>query len=103
MAKQQLNELGIRTIEVRRKVPPKSGLGFYGRLAANLFSPLPYSVASHSSPEMRTVLKRLMDDDEIDLWHCEWTPYTKLFEDLDANPVDGHGSQRRIVDLEEIF
>ena len=51
--------LGIRTIIVDRAIPPKSGPGFYARLAANLFSPLPYSVASHVSPELRATLGEL--------------------------------------------
>src|SRR5580700_3306392 len=45
-------EHGIRTIVVDRAVPRKSGLGFYGRLAANLLSPLPYTVTSHNSKEL---------------------------------------------------
>src|SRR5215475_8676794 len=40
---------GIATIVVDRPVPAKSGLSFYARLAANLFSSLPYSVATHTS------------------------------------------------------
>src|SRR5256886_11248515 len=32
---------GIETIVVQRTVPPRSGVGFYVRLAANLASPLP--------------------------------------------------------------
>ena len=87
LARKQLAKVGIRGIEVCRKVPPKTGLGFYFRLAANLFSPMPYSVASHSSSEMKSVLKRMVDDGAIDLWHCEWTPYVKLFEGLAANPL----------------
>src|SRR6516162_7211662 len=39
---------GIRAVVVDRAVPPKAGAGFYARLAANLLSPLPYSVASHN-------------------------------------------------------
>src|SRR5438105_13971378 len=35
----------IETIVVNRAVPPRSGIGFYARLAANLLSRLPYSVA----------------------------------------------------------
>src|SRR6478735_6196627 len=44
---------GIRAVLVDRVVPAKSGLAFYARLAANLASPLPYSVASHSSGALR--------------------------------------------------
>src|SRR5437660_4800999 len=44
---------GIRTVVVERTIPPKSGPSFYARLAANLLSPLPYSVASHDSAALR--------------------------------------------------
>src|ERR1700722_15663846 len=46
-----LAERGIETRIVDDPLPSKKGLGFYGRLAANLFTPLPYSVASHISPK----------------------------------------------------
>ncbi len=36
---------GIATVVVDRAVPPKAGAAFYARLALNLLSPLPYSVA----------------------------------------------------------
>src|SRR5438552_11301268 len=44
---------GIATVVVDRAVPPKSGAGFCARLAANLLSPLPYSVATHNSRALR--------------------------------------------------
>src|SRR5437879_3903702 len=52
-AERHFRELGIATVVVDRAVPPKSGPRFYARLAANLASPLPYSVASHASAELR--------------------------------------------------
>lgn len=67
--------LGIRTLVVDRPVPPKSGVRFYGRLAANLLSPLPYSVTSHTSRALIGTLGDLARSEPIDLWHCEWTPY----------------------------
>src|SRR3954453_15690568 len=39
---------GVRTVVVDRPTPPRSGPAFYARLAANLLSPLPYSVARHT-------------------------------------------------------
>src|SRR5579864_2877441 len=42
-------ERGIAPVMVDHAVPPKSGATFYMRLAANLVSPLPYSVTSHRS------------------------------------------------------
>src|SRR3954463_11689483 len=44
---------GIATVVVDRAVPPRSGAPFYARLAANLLSPLPYSVTSHDSRALR--------------------------------------------------
>src|SRR5262245_57730766 len=72
LAKRHLQEMGIQTIEVGRKVPSKQGLAFYGRLAANLISALPYTVAIHASSQMKSVLKRINSERRIDLWHCEW-------------------------------
>ena len=48
-----LREHGVETLGVDHAVPAKSGPAFYARLAANLASPLPYSVATHIGPEMR--------------------------------------------------
>ena len=70
-------ELGIRTVVVERPTPTKKGIGFYARLAMNLFSPLPYSVASHTSPALRAALQRIAAEQPVDLWHVEWTPYAQ--------------------------
>jgi glycosyltransferase involved in cell wall biosynthesis len=72
-----LAEHGVETVVVGRPVPPKSGPGFYARLAANLFSPLPYSVASHTSRGLRSALIQHAATRPVDLWHCEWTPYAE--------------------------
>jgi glycosyltransferase involved in cell wall biosynthesis len=68
---------GIATVMVDRTVPSKSGLRFYARLAANLLSPLPYSVASHNSAALRRALRDHAARHPVDLWHCEWTPYAE--------------------------
>lgn len=68
---------GITTVVVNRAVPPKSGPRFYARLAANLLSPLPYSVASHTSAALRQALRDHAARHPVDLWHCEWTPYAE--------------------------
>jgi glycosyltransferase involved in cell wall biosynthesis len=73
---------GITPLVVERAVPPRSGPGFYARLAANLLSPLPYSVASHSSPALRQALRGLAARDPVDLWHCEWTPYAENLQGI---------------------
>jgi glycosyltransferase involved in cell wall biosynthesis len=68
---------GVRPVLVDRAVPGKRGLGFYARLAANLLSPLPYSVASHNSARLRAALRQHATLFPVDLWHCEWAPYAE--------------------------
>jgi glycosyltransferase involved in cell wall biosynthesis len=72
----------IETVVVDRAVPRKSGPGFYARLAANLLSPLPYSVASHDSPNLRRAIHAYEATHDVDLWQCEWTPYAWALRDL---------------------
>ncbi|HKB02056.1 MAG TPA: glycosyltransferase, partial [Gemmataceae bacterium] len=67
----------IAVVPVNYRVPPKSGPAFYGRLLKNVFSPLPYSVATHTSRAMRRAMDGLTRTDPPDLWHCEWTPYAR--------------------------
>jgi glycosyltransferase involved in cell wall biosynthesis len=77
LAERALREVGIRPYVVNYSIPPKSGIGFYGRLARNIFSSLPFSVATHSSREMAREIDELQLLDPPDLWHCEWTPYAQ--------------------------
>jgi glycosyltransferase involved in cell wall biosynthesis len=77
LAVAQFADWGIRTVVVDRPPPRKSGLGFYTRLGMNLFSPLPYSVASHTSPALVQALRRIAAEQPVDLWHVEWTPYAQ--------------------------
>jgi polysaccharide biosynthesis protein PslH len=72
----------IQSITVDRTIPSKSGLRFYARLAGNLLSPLPYSVATHSSPEMRLAVQSFAAAQGVDLWQCEWTPYAAILRHL---------------------
>ncbi len=81
-----LNDLGIRTIVVDRRVPAKSGLGFYLRLAANLCSSLPYSVTSHTSSALQEAIAKHARSHAVDLWHCEWTPYAESLRGLAGRP-----------------
>lgn len=48
-----LGRHGIEAVLVNRTIPRKSGVSFYARLLANLASPLPYSVTTHSSEPLR--------------------------------------------------
>jgi len=80
-AEDEFRRLGITTVVVDRTVPPKAGPGFYARLAGNLLSPLPYSVATHASPALAEAVARLSDRSPPDVWHCEWTPYAQVLRD----------------------
>lgn len=82
-AETYFNDHGIRTILVERSFPPKSGPGFYARLAANLLSPLPYLVSSQYTQAMRRAIQQFAAKQSVDLWHCEWTPYAALFRGLE--------------------
>ncbi|MCI0701950.1 MAG: glycosyltransferase family 4 protein [Planctomycetia bacterium] len=80
-ADEAFREIGIETVVVDRAVPPKSGPGFYARLAGNLLSPLPYSVATHSSPALAEAVRNFAAENPVDVWHCEWTPYAQVLRD----------------------
>jgi glycosyltransferase involved in cell wall biosynthesis len=75
-------ENGIETRVVDRAVPPKSGPRFYLRLATNLLSPLPYSVVTHNSRELRQALAEIARTQPVDVWHCEWTPYAETVRSI---------------------
>lgn len=80
---------GVETAVVDRPTPPKSGPRFYLRLVANLVSPLPYSVATHTSKPLRQALADHAAQHPVDVWHCEWTPY--------AEALRGIAYHRRVV------
>lgn len=61
----------LRSVDV---VPPparKSGAGLYGAMLAGLFSPLPFSVQSRVSPELRKKIDALLATQPIDLIVCD--------------------------------
>src|SRR4051794_31746319 len=66
-------ELEPRGVRLAPALPPparKRGLAFYARLALNVFSSLPYTVASHNSPGVRSAIAKLAAEG-IDLWQVE--------------------------------
>jgi glycosyltransferase involved in cell wall biosynthesis len=86
LAAEFLRDHGITPVVVDRAVPPRRGPAFYARLAANLLSPLPYSVASHTSRALRQALREHAASRPVDLWQCEWTPYAFVLRGLSAAP-----------------
>jgi glycosyltransferase involved in cell wall biosynthesis len=79
-----LGDHGIETIVVDAPLPRKSGPLFYARLAANLLSPLPYSVATHASRRVREAVRAFAARNKVDLWQLEWTAYAGTLRDVPA-------------------
>lgn len=75
-----LRDHHIEPILVPHPVPSKSGLGFYARLFANLFSAWPYSVTSHQSEPMRRAVAKLAAKERVDVWQLEWTAYLPMID-----------------------
>lgn len=71
-AKEYLSERGIEVKIIDDPLPRKKGLAFYGRLAANLLSPLPYSVTSHVSPKVKQAVAEHASTNKVDLYQLEW-------------------------------
>jgi len=77
-----LAEAGMNPVAVTPRVPRKSGLVFYGRLLANLFSARPYIVTSHYSREFRSAVEGAVDRLCPDIILCEWTPYAVYVQQM---------------------
>jgi glycosyltransferase involved in cell wall biosynthesis len=75
-----LRERGIEPILVHHPVAQKSGLAFYARLAANLFSARPYSVTSHQSTPMEQAINEWGSKRHVDVWQLEWTGYLPMLD-----------------------
>jgi glycosyltransferase involved in cell wall biosynthesis len=89
-----LADHGITPVLVDHPVPKKSGLLFYGRLAGNLLSPLPYSVATHTSPRIRQEVREHARQHPVDVWQIEWQSYLMA--------LDGLGSARSVLNTHNV-
>ena len=69
---------GVRFVTIGRNLPAMQGSAFYVSLLKNIFSPLPYSVQRHASKEIKEAYSTILDKEEFDLIHCEWTPYVEV-------------------------
>jgi glycosyltransferase involved in cell wall biosynthesis len=77
-----LRDHGIEAHIIDDPLPRKKGLGFYARLATNLASPLPYSVASHYSPRFASAVRAIVQHRPVDVWNLEWSGYRYAIEAL---------------------
>ncbi|QGY39173.1 glycosyltransferase [Pseudodesulfovibrio cashew] len=72
----------IRCHPIDKAFTPKRGLRFYAELLGNLVSSKPYIVSRHYSEPMMGKVNDILHENEIDLIHCEWTPYTENIRSL---------------------
>ncbi|MFO0907032.1 MAG: glycosyltransferase [Isosphaeraceae bacterium] len=77
-----LADHGIEPVEIEHTVLRKSGPRFYARLAANLASTLPYSVASHHAPAINAEVARRAKTAKVDVWQAEWAGGMEAFRGL---------------------
>jgi glycosyltransferase involved in cell wall biosynthesis len=81
-----LRDHRIEPILVDHPLPPKKGLAFYGRLAANVLSAWPYSVTSHQSAAMREAVQSFAACKQVDLWQFEWSAYLPTLAGIGPAP-----------------
>ena len=82
-----LSDHGITPRIIDDPIPRKKGAFFFARLAANLFSRLPYSVSSHVSPRMRQACAEHAANHLVDLWQLEFSGYLYALQGLSARIV----------------
>ena len=82
-----LSRHGIEPIMVEEPIAAKSGPAFYGRLAGNLLSALPYTVQSHMGAAMRTACVEHAARRNVDVWQVEWFGYLYCVEGLRGRKV----------------
>ena len=68
-------EHGIRLVVSGEPPSVNRGASFYARLAANMASPLPYSVASHQSSGVRREILNMFRSESIDVWQFDSISY----------------------------
>jgi glycosyltransferase involved in cell wall biosynthesis len=76
----------IQTTMIDHQLTPKKGLRFYTKLALNLLSPLPYSIAAHDGPQIRQAIRRHAESVPVDLWQFEWSAYVDALDGMPRVP-----------------
>ncbi len=71
-AEARAEEYCHKLVRVPHRTREKFSAGFYGELAANLVSPLPYFMKKYKSAEMRSEIARLVATDEFDVLVCDF-------------------------------
>lgn len=82
-----LSSKGIEPIMVVAPIAAKSGAAFYGRLAGNLLSSMPYTAQSHVSAAMREAVVAHAARARVDVWQVEWFGYLYCVKGLAGHKV----------------
>ena len=78
---------GVRFIVTPDHPAENRGPMFPLRVGANLFSPLPYSIASHRSPAVRREVRRLHAAGDVDVFQFEALGYADTLAGTDARTL----------------
>ena len=97
LAKEKVESLGVRVL-LAGALPDLGGLQLYIRLLGNCFSRLPYSVAKHTTKQFTAKLDSVLQKENFDLIHCEWTPYANYVASRPEIPfvIDAHNVETLI-------
>jgi glycosyltransferase involved in cell wall biosynthesis len=71
-AVERASEYCHEVVRVEHRTRAKFSAGFYGELAANLVSPLPYFMKKYKSAPMRSEIERLVAGDNFDVLVCDF-------------------------------
>ena len=71
-AAERASEYCHELVRVEHRTRAKFSAGFYGELAVNLVSPLPYFMKKYKSAKMRQEIERLVATDEFDVLVCDF-------------------------------
>jgi len=71
-AEARAEEYCQKLVRVPHRTRPKFSAGFYGELASNLFSPLPYFMKKYQSEEMQREITRVVAGEQFDVLVCDF-------------------------------
>jgi sugar transferase (PEP-CTERM/EpsH1 system associated) len=71
-AEARAEEYCQKLVRVPHRTQPKFSAGFYGELASNLFSPLPYFMKKYQSEQMRREIARVVAGEQFDVLVCDF-------------------------------
>jgi glycosyltransferase involved in cell wall biosynthesis len=87
-AAEKASEYADTLIRIPFRSAPKRSARFWGELAMNLGSRLPYAVAKYKSPELTRAIRRVLQDGSVDVVVCDFlAPSLNVPDDLGVPTV----------------